>query len=239
MKESIKIWQLTYNKIWQDKGIQATYTHRSQYQLIDAAKYLIERIGMIVEDGYLPSDQDIFQCRAATTGIVENTFDIKGHKLRIVDVGGQRSERKKWIHCFEGVNAVLYVAALSEYDQLLYEDEKTNRMEETLVLWNDIVNSRWFKKTHMILFLNKIDLFTEKINTVPITVAFPDYQGDNSLQSTTEYIRKKFESYNRRVNKRIYTHLTCATDSTNITKVFSAIKDIITRQALNDAGLDY
>jgi len=164
---------------------------------------------------------------------------MEKQKIKIVDVGGQRSERKKWIHCFEGVNAVLYVAALSEFDQLLYEDEKTNRMEETLVLWNDIVNSRWFKRTNMILFLNKTDLFKEKIKTVSIKCAFPDYTGDNSYESTTAYIKKKFESYNRRQRKQIYTHLTCATDSTNVSKVFGDIKDIITRQALSDAGLDY
>ena len=54
------------------------------------------------------------------------------------DVGGQRNERKKWIHCFEKVEAVLFVAAISEYDQVIIEDEKTNRMDETLVLFKEI-----------------------------------------------------------------------------------------------------
>lgn len=39
------------------------------------------------------------------------------------DVGGQRSERKKWMHCFENVTAVVFLAAISEYDQVLVEDE--------------------------------------------------------------------------------------------------------------------
>jgi len=43
--------------------------------------------------------------------------------FRIVDVGGQRSERKKWIHCFEGVTAVIFVSALNEYDLVLAEDD--------------------------------------------------------------------------------------------------------------------
>ena len=41
---------------------------------------------------------------------------------RVVDVGGQRSERKKWIHCFEDVTAILFFVALSEYDLSLRED---------------------------------------------------------------------------------------------------------------------
>jgi len=80
-------------------------------------------------------------------------------------VGGQRNERKKWIHCFENVTAVLFVGVLSEYDQVLYEDATVNRMVETLVLFEDACNSHWFKKTAIILFLNKRDLFVEKNHT--------------------------------------------------------------------------
>jgi len=85
------------------------------------------------------------------------------------DVGGQRNERKKWIHCFENVTAVLFVASISDYNQTLYEDEKTNRMMEALSLFEEICNSRWFKNTAMILFLNKRDIFAEKIKQVEIT----------------------------------------------------------------------
>ena len=87
------------------------------------------------------------------------------------DVGGQRNERKKWIHCFEGVTAVLFVAAISAYDQVLYEDENTNRMVEALNLFSEICNSNWFRDTAMILFLNKRDLFMEKIKKVIDAVA--------------------------------------------------------------------
>ena len=45
------------------------------------------------------------------------------------DVGGQRSQRKKWIHCFDDVDCVLFVVALSEYDQVLSEDSSVNRMQ--------------------------------------------------------------------------------------------------------------
>jgi hypothetical protein len=42
---------------------------------------------------------------------------------RMFDVGGQRSERKKWIHCFENVNCLLFLVAISGYDQCLVEDK--------------------------------------------------------------------------------------------------------------------
>lgn len=93
------------------------------------------------------------------------------------DVGGQRSERKKWIHCFENVTTILFLVAISEYDQLLFEDETVNRMQEALTLFDSICNSRWFIKTSIILFLNKIDRFKEKLPVSPMKNYFPDYQG--------------------------------------------------------------
>ena len=81
------------------------------------------------------------------------------------DVGGQRNERRKWIHCFDNVNAVVFVASLSEFDQNLFEDETKNRLDEALELFQQISNSKWFQDTSLILFLNKKDLFEKKVRT--------------------------------------------------------------------------
>lgn len=93
------------------------------------------------------------------------------------DVGGQRSERKKWIHCFEGVTAIIFCVALSGYDLVLAEDEEMNRMIESMKLFDSICNSKWFVETSIILFLNKKDLFEEKIARSPLTICFPEYTG--------------------------------------------------------------
>lgn len=93
------------------------------------------------------------------------------------DVGGQRSERKKWIHCFENVTAVVFLAAISEYDQVLVEDEAANRMQEALTIFDSICNSKWFLQTSIILFLNKIDLFKKKLPASPLNQYFPEYTG--------------------------------------------------------------
>jgi hypothetical protein len=76
---------------------------------------------------------------------------------------------------FEGVDSVMFVAALSEYDQTLFEDESTNRMEEALRLFSEICNSRWFKNTSIILFLNKRDILAEKVLKVRYRLAGPPY----------------------------------------------------------------
>ena len=71
----------------------------------------------------MPSDQDILRSRVRTTGITETAFKVGELTYKLIDVGVQRSERRKWIHCFENVTALVYVVSLSEYDQMLDEDE--------------------------------------------------------------------------------------------------------------------
>jgi len=153
------------------------------------------------------------------------------------DVGGQRNERKKWIHCFSDVTAVLFVAAMSEYDMILYEDEDTNRMDEALNLFDEICNSRWFKKTSMILMLNKRDLFATKIKKVALSVCFKEYTGPNDYESGCEYIKNQFLFRQKDKSKPVYTHFTCATDTSNMRVVFNAVKDIVIRRSLQEGGL--
>jgi len=224
--------------LWRDPGIQQTYEHRSMFQLIDSAGYFMGKLAEIAASGYIPTEQDVLRSRVRTTGIVENEFIIDGNHFKLFDVGGQRNERKKWIHCFSEVTAVLFVAALSAYDMVLYEDEDTNRMEEALNLFDEICNSRWFKKTSMILMLNKRDLFAEKIRKVPLTVTFPGFKGNpNDYDQCLEYIRHQFEGKRQDRAKPIYTHVCCATDKNNMRHVFNAVKDIVIRRSLAEGGL--
>jgi guanine nucleotide-binding protein G(i) subunit alpha len=168
--------------LWADSGVQACYARSREYQLNDSAKYYFEAIDRVSAPGYLPDDQDVLRSRVKTTGIVETTFHIGDLVYRLYDVGGQRSERKKWIHCFENVTAIVFLASLSEYDQVLVEDETVNRMQEALTLFDSICNSRWFVKTSIILFLNKKDLLAEKLPKSPLGKYFPDFTG-NSFHS--------------------------------------------------------
>lgn len=99
--------------------------------------------------------QDVLRARVRTTGIIETTFRYRDLIYRMFDVGGQRSERRKWIQCFDDVTAVIFVVALSGYDMKLFEDQETNRIHESLTLFDAICNNKFFIDTAMILFLNK------------------------------------------------------------------------------------
>lgn len=70
----------------------------------------------------MPDDQDILRARLRTTGINETVFELANLTYKMFDVGGQRSERKKWIHVFDNVQVVLFLVAISGYDHVLVED---------------------------------------------------------------------------------------------------------------------
>ncbi|KAH8914076.1 G-alpha protein [Atractiella rhizophila] len=231
-----KVAQAIYG-LWNDSGVRKAFERSREFQLNDSAQYYFDSIQRIGSPNYLPSDQDVLRSRVKTTGITETHFQIGELKYRMFDVGGQRSERKKWIHCFENVTAIIFLVALSEYDQQLYEDESVNRMQESLVLFDSICNSRWFVRTSIILFLNKIDLFKEKLPRSPIEPFFPDYQGGQDLQAACDYFTGRFVALNQSPTKQIYCHLTCATDTTQIKFVLSAVNDTIIQQNLRESGL--
>lgn len=228
---------LAIKALWSEGVVKNAFENRSRFQLQDAVSYYFDAIDRLNDPRYLPTDSDILRARSRTTGIVETSFTIDGITFRMYDVGGQRNERRKWIHCFDNVHAVLFVAAISEYDQVLFEDDSQNRMTEALSLFGEICNSRFFSNTAMILFLNKKDLFQEKINVVPLTVCFPEYTGPNTFDATVEYITQQFLDRNTdKVKKQVYVHMTTATDTSNVSFVFNAVKDIILQINLRGSG---
>lgn len=225
-------------RLWSDSGVQACFGRSREYQLNDSAAYYLNALDRLGSPDYVPTEQDVLRTRVKTTGIVETHFTFKDLHFKMFDVGGQRSERKKWIHCFEGVTAIIFCVALSAYDLVLAEDEEMNRMMESMKLFDSICNNKWFTDTSIILFLNKKDLFAEKIEKSPLTMCFPEYTGANTYEEAAAYIQMQFENLNKRKDtKEIYTHFTCATDTNNIQFVFDAVTDVIIKNNLKDCGL--
>jgi GTPase SAR1 family protein len=224
--------------LWSDPGIKECYDRRREYQLTDSAKYYLDSIDRIAAPGYLPTEQDVLRVRVPTTGIIEYPFDLENIIFRMVDVGGQRSERRKWIHCFENVTSIMFLAALSEYDQVLVESDNENRMEESKALFRTIITYPWFTNSSVILFLNKKDLLEEKIMHSHLVDYFPEFDGPKrDAQAAREFILKMYVDLNPDSDKIIYSHFTCATDTENIRFVFAAVKDTILQLNLKEYNL--
>ncbi|KAI9747039.1 MAG: G-Protein alpha subunit [Lichina confinis] len=214
-----------FKSLWADEGVK---------QAIVKGNDFFHDIDRLFAQDYLPTDQDVLRSRLRTTGITETVFNLDNLTYRMFDVGGQRSERKKWIHCFENVTCLLFLVAISGYDQCLVEDKDANQMREALMLFESIANSKWFSRSAIILFLNKIDLFRNKIGESPIPKYFPEYTGDpTDLKVACRFFDEKFRSLNKNPNKEIYTHFTNATD-TNLLKItMTSVQDMIIQTNLH------
>ncbi|KAL2112282.1 hypothetical protein VUR80DRAFT_8135 [Thermomyces stellatus] len=222
--------------IWSDPARDSLMERQTEFYLMDSAPYFFNEVDRIVAPGYLPTEMDVLRARTKTTGIYETRFQMGQLSIHMFDVGGQRSERKKWIHCFENVTSIIFCVALSEYDQVLLEESSQNRMMESLLLFDSVVNSRWFIRTSIILFLNKVDIFREKLARSPLGNYFPDYSGGLDVNKAAKYLLWRFNQVNR-AHLNLYPHLTQATDTSNIRLVFAAVKETILNNALRDSGI--
>ncbi|KAI3624151.1 GPA2 [Malassezia furfur] len=217
--------------LWKDPVIPALLERRGEFYMMDNADYFFEQAQRIASSTYLPSEQDVLHARSKTVGIMETHFRMGELSIHLVDVGGQRSERRKWIHCFEAVTSIIFCVALSEYDQVLLEDNRQNRMAESLVLFES-----WFARTSIVLLLNKIDIFRQKIPRHPLSDYFPEYTGGDDVNKAAKYILWRFTLANR-AKLNIYPHLTQATDTSNIRLVFAAVKETLLQNSLRETGL--
>jgi GTPase SAR1 family protein len=215
----------------QSQTIKQVWAKRSAVNVIDSHKDYLNDIARIASPDYKPTTQDILISRVRTTQVVMEKYRIDGIDFEVYDVGGQRSERRKWIDCFDSVTAVIFVAALSEYDQSLAEAKRTNRMVEALELFRSVCNNRAFANTSIMLFLNKKDIFMEKILYSDIAAQRPfcDYAGPtkDSDHGVLYFIQKFKDCLIDDEFNDSFIHVTCATDTNNMEFVLESTRTII------------
>ncbi|KAF5346257.1 hypothetical protein D9756_004418 [Leucocoprinus leucothites] len=179
--------------LWTDSNVQRAYERGNEAALPENLPYFFADLDRLFQPNYHPTEQDIIRCRARTIGITETSFHLKDNELLMVDVGGQKSERRKWIHCFQDVTSILFLVSLSGYDQCLVEDKDANQMQDAMTIWDSICHSQWFKQTSIILFLNKNDLFEKKVPVSDIKNFFPDYDGEpGDIRAGRDYFKRRF-----------------------------------------------
>ncbi|KAL6047257.1 guanine nucleotide-binding protein subunit alpha [Balamuthia mandrillaris] len=223
-------------RLWEDDGVQTAYKRSNEFSCSDNIDYFFTDMDRFLKSDYVVSTEDILRARKKTTGVLEIFFSNGDLDFRLVDVGGQRNERRKWIHCFEDVTAIIYVAALSEYDQVLEEEESVNRMQESLELFEDTINNAWFQETPIILFLNKKDIFEEKLAEKDPADYINGYNAGKDLDRALKFFRKLYTDKNKSKGRDIYVHETTATDTQNIITVFNAVQDIFVKEAIDQTG---
>ena len=222
--------------LWDDENVRTQFEKRyeCQFHIPDGALHFLKDLNRIDPPTFKPSHEDILHCRRKTTGIVQVQFKNGEAIFKLIDVGGQRSERKKWKSVFEGVDVLIYVASLGDYDLLCYEDDSTNRLVESLDLFEEHMNVA-FKDIPIMLFLNKTDVFKKKLTDGKTTLQqfFPDYEGGSDFDKASKFIEQKFMAKLKENKDRVHVHYTCATNADNIRQVFDEVKNFVLKSGVS------
>ncbi|XP_062548948.1 guanine nucleotide-binding protein subunit alpha homolog [Armigeres subalbatus] len=223
--------------LWQDRAIRRAYDRRREFQISDSVSYFLDDLDRISRLDYVPTHRDILHCRKATKGVFEFTIRIQNIPFVFVDVGGQRTQRQKWTKCFDcSVTSILFLVSTSEFDQVLAEDRKTNRLEESRNIFDTIVNNTTFQGISIILFLNKTDLLAQKVKNPDTDIRwyYPQFTGNpHSILDVQNFILQMFMNVRKNTKTPIYHHFTNAVDTQNIQVVFSSVKDTILQRNLS------
>ncbi|XP_068193381.1 guanine nucleotide-binding protein G(o) subunit alpha-like [Antennarius striatus] len=226
--------------LWADHGVRTAAARGFEFELNDSALYFFENLSRIIAPNYFPNEADVLRVRVRTCGIIETQFQVNGKQFRLLDVGGQRTERRKWLSCFDCIQAVLFVVALSSYDTVRMEAPSVNQLQESLKLFTSICTNKSFMKASLILLMNKSDLFRDKIRHSGRHLRFylSTYKGaDADVDAAAHHITAMFSSCNIGLHRPVYHHFTTATDTANIQIVFDVVIDQIIQENLTAVHL--
>ncbi|KAF8816932.1 G-alpha-domain-containing protein [Phlegmacium glaucopus] len=232
--------------LWDDDIVKETLVRR-KVRLEDGPGYFINDSDRIARRDYQPTDDDVIRARLRTLGIQEYKFIFDhgramGQEWRLYDVGGTRSTRGAWYPYFDDVDAIIFLAPISPFDEKLAEDRKVNRLEDSYLLWKSVCSCKLLARTQLILFLNKCDLLQAKLQRgVRIRDSVPSF-GDrkNDLQTATKYFQQHFKEISKNhspVQRPFYVHLTSVIDTRSTAVTLGAVEESILREHLRRADL--
>ncbi|KAJ3568897.1 hypothetical protein NP233_g5415 [Leucocoprinus birnbaumii] len=135
-------------QLWQDPGVREVLKRR-KIRLEEASGFFLNDLQRVSSLRYMPSDDDVLKARLKTVGVAEYRFEMEvpmsrdtGTEWRIVDVGGSRSQRPTWAPFFDDVDAIIFLAPISAFDQVLSEDRTVNRLEDSVLLWKAVCSNK-------------------------------------------------------------------------------------------------
>ncbi|KAG8837883.1 hypothetical protein FRB91_001617 [Serendipita sp. 411] len=204
----------------------------------------LHEINRITEADYTPSQEDVLRARLRTVGVQEYSFHLetgpdKGREWRVFDCGGARNQRHSWPF-FDDCH-LIFLAPISCFDQVLAEDRRVNRLEDSLQLWKAVCSSKLLQKSEIILFLNKCDILQAKLTSgIKFSDWVPNFDGQNSLDGVTKYLKGKFRAIQKAhspVSRVFYCHLTAVTDARSTSKILSSVQELVARAQLQNVSL--
>ncbi|CAD6193673.1 unnamed protein product [Caenorhabditis auriculariae] len=170
--------------VWNDDAVQKLYARRSAFNLNDSTKFFLDSFDSINRPDYQPSPKHLIMSYVPTIGVQNVIFTANNRSFQLFDIGGQRIDRRKWATMYDGIDAIFFCLAISEYDQTMNEDLVTNRLTDSLNLLQKISSEpKFLKNSDIFIFLNEVDVFCEKLNEIPLQNFQDQYHGNSSEEA--------------------------------------------------------
>ncbi|KAH7910678.1 guanine nucleotide binding protein, alpha subunit [Hygrophoropsis aurantiaca] len=234
--------------LWNDKLVREVLRRR-KIRLEEFPGFFLNDLERVTALDFTPNDDDVLRARLKTVGVSEYRFEMEaaagresGTEWRIVDVGGSRSQRATWVPFFDDVDAIIFLAPISGFDQVLAEDRSVNRLEDSVLLWKAVCSNRLLANVDLVLFLNKCDILEAKLKSGTRLSKYVRSYADrpNDLETASKYFRSKFSAIHREYSplpRKFYGFCTSVTDTSTTAGILASVRDMVVRRHLKQSRL--
>ncbi|PPQ67438.1 hypothetical protein CVT26_007232 [Gymnopilus dilepis] len=232
-------------ELWQNPEVQEILKRRRPH-LREQPGFFMDDLARIATPNYVPTDHDVIRARIRTMGVEESHFMVEragpgiNTDFYITDVGGSRSQRASWAPFFDDVQAILFLAPLA-FNQVLDEDRRVNRLEDSLYLWRDICSNKLLANANLILFFNKKDVLVSLLESgVQVKKYVTTYDLPNDVATVTKYFRDRFRIYHKKYSpesRPFMCYETSAIDIKAMTVLLTGVREAILRQHLREGDM--
>ncbi|KAF8716084.1 hypothetical protein AX14_012437 [Amanita brunnescens Koide BX004] len=235
-------------QLWHDESVRETL-RRKKIRLEECSGFFLNDLERVTSLRYVPSDDDVLRARIKTIGVSEYKFTMEvsigrdyGAEWRIIDVGGSRNQRPTWAPFFDDADAIIFLAPISGFDQVLAEDRSVNRLEDSILLWKDVCSNKLLANVEIILFMNKCDIFQAKLDAGIRLAKYVRSYGDrpNEFEAASKYLRGKFSAILREYSpspRKFYAFSTSVTDTTTTSGIIASVRDMVVRRNLQQSKM--
>ncbi|KAI0823705.1 G-alpha-domain-containing protein [Trametes gibbosa] len=230
--------------LWEDPAVR-TVLSRKGIRPEEGPGFFLNDVARVAAQDYRPSDDDVVRARLRTMGVQEHHLKFEkgseaGYEWLIYDVGGARSLRNAWYPYFDNINAIIFLAPISCFDEHLAEDRRVNRIQDSLLLWKAVCSTKLLAGVQLILFLNKCDLLSKKLERgVRVVDYVPTYGSKpNDVENVARYFRSQFKDISSRHSPRervFYSFLTSVVDTKATRITVATVREGIQRNNLRSA----
>ncbi|KAG2041070.1 guanine nucleotide binding protein, alpha subunit [Suillus americanus] len=234
--------------LWNDRLVREVLRRR-KIRLEESSGFFLNDLDRVTALNYTPNDDDVLRARLKTVGVSEYRCEMEavagresGTEWRIVDVGGSRSQVPTWVPFFDDVDAIIFLAPISSFDQVLAEDRSVNRLEDSVLLWKAVCSNKLLANVDLVLFLNKCDILDAKLTSGIRLSKYVRSYGDrpNDMETASKYFRSKFSAIHREYSplpRKFYGFCTTVTDTTTTAGILASVRDMVVRRHLKQSRL--